>query len=355
MVGETEPPESPPFQQMQARAERAIHMIDSYLLLHRIDLPLGARRPDRRIDLGRLKPFSLTQIAGELVHRMAQHCLCDGLGFYELYEMASVVWALPLGTVYEPILLAVGGCMRSGQAGQPYKPGADPRFLEVPELQFEPIDPIPVLSSSPSSGGGPRRHWLKLGESYLEARGLPVRHSYPLLDDLPPKDLRLSQLLYSLMAYLTYNPQARPKYEAATLRLAELIPAYASRQLHVDGLCNAPRLAQVDLQGEVVALQSEETVLLALGKEASGMAFQCYRPLCLDGCALLRGWSPDYWGTSQTPRAQQGLTYRSFWPQGLELKDAPLPPATVWTQLAVASLYQGFGDRQNSACQPFGF
>ena len=219
---------------------------------------------------------------------------------------------------------------------------------------MNPVEPIPVLSSSPYDGFGPRCRWLKLEDSYLEAHGLPVGHSYPLLDGLPPKDLRLSQLLYSLMAYLAYDPQSRPEYEAATLRLAELIPAHAPHQQHVDGLCSSPRLAPVALEGEVVTFQVEGNVLIALEKEVEGLAFQCYRPLCLDGCDLLRRWSPDHWGYSQTPRAQQGLTYRSFWPHGLKLKDAPIAPATVWAQLAVARLYRGFGDRQNSACQIFG-
>lgn len=355
MVGETHPPESSAFQEMLARAERAVHMINSYLLLNQISLPLGARRPELRANPGNLKPFALTRIDGPLVHRMAQHCLCDGIGFYEMYEMASVVWALPLGTVYEPILLAIGACMRAEHASRPYKPGSDPRFLEVSELQFEPADSIPVLSSSASSSGGPRRQWLKLEDRYLDERGLPSGHSYPLLDGLPLEELRLSHLLYSLMAYLAYNPESRAKYEAATLRLAELIPAYASRQHHVDGLCSRPRLAPVNLKGEVVALQAEETVLIALGKEDSGVAFQCYHPLCLDGCALLTGWSHSSWGHSQTARAQQGLTHRAFWPDGVKLEGAPLPPSTVWTQLAVARLYQGIGDRQTSQCQVLGF
>jgi len=101
MVGELEPPESPEFQSWLNRAERAVHLVNSYLLLHQIALPLGAKRPDIRLEQGKLAPFSLERIGEELGHRMAQHCVCDRVDFYDLYQMASVAWKMPLGAVQD--------------------------------------------------------------------------------------------------------------------------------------------------------------------------------------------------------------------------------------------------------------
>ena len=122
----------------------------------------------------------------------------------------------------------------------------------------------------------------------------------------------------------------------------------------------------MDLDGEVLTLAYDPTSLLGFARNGEGLDFQCYRPLCLDGCELLRDYGKQgtaLWEVArqrhaaraeQSPRAQQGLTYRSLWAEGLPEAVQPLPRELVWTQLAVARLYEGIGHRQNSACQMLG-
>ena len=106
---------------------------------------------------------------------------------------------------------------------------------------------------------------------------------------------------------------------------------------------------------------------IGFSRNGEGLNFQCYRPLCLDGCALLQDYckqGPALWevasqrhaaSLAQSHRAQAGLTYRTRWADGLRESLQPMTREQVWTQLAVAHLYEGVGDRQNSACQDLGF
>ena len=375
-AGEIEPPESPSFQETLCEAEPVIRIVNSYLLLQQIDPPVGAVVPKLRFDevLPR-RPFDQCLVDLDLVQRMAQHCLCDGLHFLDLFAMASVLHEHPLGQVYEPIFRAIAIAMRTGFAA-----GGSNRETEwwlrsqMGGNTFEPDLELQVVQARPSSSKGPGRRWLKLAPSCLEAAGLPANHSYPLLHSLIGSDrldgLKWSHLLYSLMAYLAHAPAARPKYETATRRLAELIPAYASRQTYVDGLVYGPKLAPVELSDFILALEWNNELLIGLANRDGGLSFQCYRPLCLNGCNYLRAfciepeedgkvffrenlweYARDQHGNSyaQAHFASQGQTYRCPWEHGLgkATRDAeppqhlpePLSSQIVWTQLAVARVY----------------
>ncbi|MFN8611330.1 MAG: hypothetical protein U0931_27545 [Vulcanimicrobiota bacterium] len=337
-------------------------MINSYLTLNGISLPVGAEAPLPQLRANSSPAFSFDKISQELIHRMAQHALCDGLGFSDIYSLESVAFEHPLGSIYGEILLDIAVTMRAGLAEKPFQPHPHWRHRDDTPI-FEPEGPVPVQSCQPSQSQ-PGRLWLRLGAQFLSAKGLPDGQSYPLLEGLvddPWREVKLSHLLFSLMAYLATHPGSRSKYEGATLGLARLISAYAPTHHHVDGDVRLPRFGPVHQEQEMLTLQHESTILLALGRHDRTVHFECYRPLCLSGCELLRsplGWE-DRIHLHSLPvsraRAEQGLTYRDYLPSGIQHRLQPLGREIIWTQMAVARLYAGVGNSCPAPCQALGF
>lgn len=384
LVGETDPTDSPDYQRTLERTERAKHIIHVYLRLNGIGLPDGATPPTIRADVpASPTEFSLDQVTPQLVHKMAQHCLCDGLHFIDLHTMASVLYNLPSEAPYRAILLAIGNAMRK-PASEPYSNEysglLDPaKYLRM-FPQFEPADSPDVKHCSASRQDSLPRRWLKLSEDCLTLHNLPADHSYPLLDSLLGPDslagLRWSHLLYSLMAYLERKPAARAKYGKATTRLSQLIQANPPNQDTVNNLSYGPRLEVVDLSGHLLTLQGSSYLLVALTDLGGKLAFHCYEPLCLAATDLLHGYciEPAADGTiclrenhweyakdqhadllSQHLKPSEGYAYRTCWEFGLGIDcdqekvepwfqfrtKEPIPPAQIWSQLAVAKLYGG--------------
>lgn len=88
-------PGTPEHAEAEARvktlAERTRHMIGAYLQM------VGFEPPDGELNLpspGRpdydLAPFDPATLRPDLVHRLAQHCVCDQVAFTDLYDVRSM-------------------------------------------------------------------------------------------------------------------------------------------------------------------------------------------------------------------------------------------------------------------------
>jgi len=142
-----------------------------------------------------------------------------------------------------------------------------------------------------------------------------------------PREDSRAGLLTPLFPAAIHDPAAArgpaPSYGAPPLggvsllpanRKGELIPVYAPRHQFVNGICQGPQFGPVDLDGEVLTLSWEESVLIGFARNGEELNFQCYRPLCLDGCALLRDYckqGPALWevpanGTRPALRSRTG-------------------------------------------------
>lgn len=342
LVGEWAAYDEPAFQSELARAERMLHVVDCYLVL-------SGMRPPRKTrvevpgDVGELRPFCLADLDGEWVHRVAQHCLCDGVDFYSVYQMESVLDSRPDYMAYRVIVLGVAALMRTRLANRPFDAEEVKLYwpskagLEVQEGEAE------FFLIETSSCEILPRSWLRAHPS----SGLPIGHSYPLLRSLP---MTRSAVLFSLMAYLSLKPESRAKYEAATLRLAELV------QVHSGGDYESfvPDSDPIDPGARCVRVVSPAGVELAIMQE--GFRVQCYRPLSLKTCNFLFGVNqkanrdgtvgdaPDRWcyvvnRFYEDPEWSRSLGLEIS-AQGEYLPVAPLPTSVFQTQMAVARKYQ---------------
>ena len=90
LIGEWAATDSAPYQQALADVEKLKHRMDAYLEMAGMCRPDGTRAElpgVRRADDA--QPFDLGLVKGPLMPSLAQHCLCDGIGFYQLYELQS--------------------------------------------------------------------------------------------------------------------------------------------------------------------------------------------------------------------------------------------------------------------------
>lgn len=89
-------PGTPEHEAARKRVERNrdafVHVVDAYLTMHRIRPPRG--QPSklafvREAKLG-LRDFDMRRFDGWMLHRIAQHCLCDEVTPMDLYDVASL-------------------------------------------------------------------------------------------------------------------------------------------------------------------------------------------------------------------------------------------------------------------------
>ena len=98
---------------VEAIADSSRHAIDAYLQMHDVE-PLARRRhlpfePDDRTP----RPFDLAKLSLGLIHSLAQHCLCDGVGPIELMDAASVLSETDQpDAVYRAIMLDIAHAIR---------------------------------------------------------------------------------------------------------------------------------------------------------------------------------------------------------------------------------------------------
>lgn len=101
-------PESHDYREARARvqaiADSTSHMINAYMQLH------GIEPPGERVELkfdpteSKYKSFALDKLSTGMLHRLAQHCLCDGIGAVELLDAQSM-WSTrdETGSIYVAI------------------------------------------------------------------------------------------------------------------------------------------------------------------------------------------------------------------------------------------------------------
>ncbi len=323
LIGEWAATDSAPYQQALADIEKLKHMIDAYLEMAGMCRPDGTRAElpgVRRADYA--QPFDLGLVKGPLMHSLAQHCLCDGIGFYQLYELQSV---MEDDDPYRAIAQTLATAMRAGCGARPYrkKDYQDLDCRKAPlDLRLEEPAQGPQVQSWTRSDSGPWR-WLRL----QPALGLPTDRSCPLLDSLMGPEsllgLKWSHLLFSLMTYLSHKPAARPRYEETVTLMTQALSGRPPVDQRVGGYSYAPKLAQSPLVGELRALQAERQVVVACSGHGADTRFQAYRPLCLQACRWL-------WNLC-SPELSAPWTGN--------LPPTPYPAPLVWTQLAVAQRY----------------
>ncbi len=324
------------YQGALADVARAKHMIDCYLNMNGISTPDGspATLPGKKVDL-KLVPFSMSLVTDELIYTLGQHCMCDGIDFYRVYEMRSVIGDHGHEPIYRFILFRVQQALRSGLYFERFDP-LHFRSLNVGDEQslFVTRDPElapAVLKWSGSSCLDLPRRWLTLDPPVLDRLALTAGHSYPLLDrllgDKTLDGLRWSHILYSFMAYLSMKPDCESKYAPAIARLSELITTRTPVGERLGGFSFTPKLGEVDLSKKLWTFSRGQELVAACSGGKEGPVFQCFRPLCLQAAQWLKQFS---FGPVDYPSQKWKGAKPSF----------VLPSAAVWTQLAVAKMHE---------------
>ena len=100
---------------VEAMAESMQRVIDAYLQMHEIEPPRGRIDMPQHPETVRLRPFDASAMSTELLHRIAQHCVCDEVGYSTLSDIASV-WddAEPPLAVYRAIARDAARAIRRG-------------------------------------------------------------------------------------------------------------------------------------------------------------------------------------------------------------------------------------------------
>lgn len=76
---------------VEALAESTRHTIDAYLEMYGIE-PLGQRREfPGAPELRGGRTFELEKLSFGMIHRLAQHCMCDGISASDLRDAASIL------------------------------------------------------------------------------------------------------------------------------------------------------------------------------------------------------------------------------------------------------------------------
>ena len=97
-------------------------VVDTYLQLDELEPPGGRIDLPTHVDAGPLRPFDPGAISLELRHRIAQHCVCDEVGYSGLQDVASV-WneADPVQKVYRALAKDAAVAIRRGLALRPFE------------------------------------------------------------------------------------------------------------------------------------------------------------------------------------------------------------------------------------------
>ena len=103
--------------EIEAIAAATRHVISTYLLLHRVRPPIAVETLPHGVDERALRPFDYEKLGFEMIHRIAQHCLCDDVHFTSLYDVRTV---MPDEDPYHPVIADVAWALRAQLANKPF-------------------------------------------------------------------------------------------------------------------------------------------------------------------------------------------------------------------------------------------
>jgi hypothetical protein len=103
-------------------------MISVYLLLHRVRPPVRVEDAPHGLQEQTLRPFDVRKLGFGMVHRIAQHCICDRVHFTELWDVLRII---PEDDPYRPVIEDVAWAMRSSLANEPFDRAAYERTAEA--------------------------------------------------------------------------------------------------------------------------------------------------------------------------------------------------------------------------------